>query len=106
MTTQGMTAAEKIRAKAARAKQHQERADPDSVTRPVPSAAAPHVKPIRSTVDLLPVKHASFKAWCGETAVTIGHARVTTQDVIRALVDRLLTDETLARKIRDDLRKQ
>jgi len=105
MTTQGMTAAEKIRAKAARAKQHQEQAEPES-SRPVSSAAAPHVKPIRSTVDLLPVKHASFKAWCGETAVMIGRARVTTQDVIRALVDRLLTDETLARKIRDDLHKQ
>lgn len=66
--------------------------------------AAPHVKPIRSTIDLPPMRHASLKSWCGETAVQIGRSRVTTQDVMRTLVDRLLTDETLARKIREDLR--
>lgn len=70
----------------------------------VPGAAKPHVKPIRSTVDLPPTRHAALKAWCGETAVEIGRSRVTTQDVMRALVGRLLTDETLARKIREDLR--
>lgn len=61
-------------------------------------------KPVRSTVDLLPARHAQLKAWCGETAIMIGRSRVTTQNVMNALVARLLTDETLARKIRDDLR--
>jgi hypothetical protein len=35
--------------------------------------------------------------------VELGAARVTGQDVLRALVARLLTDETLARTIRSDL---
>lgn len=67
-------------------------------------ASAVQVKPVRSTVDLSPVQHAGLKAWCGETAVEIGTSRVTTQDVMRVLVARLLTDDDLAEKIRADLR--
>jgi hypothetical protein len=77
---------------------------PDDRQRALTTAANPHVKPIRSTVDLAPTRHAQLKAWCGETAVMVGKSRVTTQDVMRAMVDRLLSDETFARKIRDDLR--
>jgi hypothetical protein len=62
-----------------------------------------HTKPIRSTVDLPPMRHAQLKAWLGETAVMVGKSRVTTQDVFRVFVDRLLTDEEFARKIRSDL---
>jgi len=65
-----------------------------------------HMKPIRSTVDLAPMRHAQLKAWCGETAVQLGKSRVTTQDVVRAMVERLLTDETFARNIRADLKKE
>jgi hypothetical protein len=43
------------------------------------------------------------REWCNEAAVQIGSARVTGQDVFRALVARLVTDETLAHKIRADL---
>jgi hypothetical protein len=60
-------------------------------------------KPVRSTVDLPADEHAMLKAWCGETAVELGRVRVTTQDVLRALVERLLTDEALARGIRHDI---
>jgi hypothetical protein len=96
------SAAERIAAKAARLKQrHQE---PAEAPRPAPAASTPRVKPVRSTVDLAPTHHVQLKAWCGETAVEVGRARVTTQDVMRALVIRLLTDEALARKVRADLR--
>jgi hypothetical protein len=47
--------------------------------------------------------HRKLTQWCAETADVIGTARVTGQDVIRALVARLLMDESLARRIRDDL---
>ncbi len=60
-------------------------------------------KPVRRSVDLSPAYHAELTQWCAETADIIGTARVTGQDVIRALVARLLMDESLARRIRDDL---
>ncbi|QWF86084.1 hypothetical protein [Amycolatopsis sp. CA-230715] len=70
-----------------------------------PVVDTPHVKPIRSTVDLLPARHRKFKDWCSETATMIGSARVTTQDVFRVVVERLSQDEGFADKVRDDLRK-
>jgi hypothetical protein len=103
--------ADKIREKADRLKAQQATRDSataedrdNALARPLSSAAGPHTKPIRSTVDLSPARHASLKTWCQETAVEIGESRITTQDVLRVLVARLLTDETLARKIRADLR--
>jgi hypothetical protein len=60
-------------------------------------------KPVRRSVDLSPTYHAKLTQWCTETAEIIGTARVTGQDVIRALVARLLMDESLARRIREDL---
>ncbi|MGH3670514.1 MAG: hypothetical protein ACRDSH_07740 [Pseudonocardiaceae bacterium] len=60
-------------------------------------------KPVRRSVDLSPTYHVKLTQWCAETADIIGTARVTGQDVIRALVARLLMDEALARRIRDDL---
>ncbi|MGH3981597.1 MAG: hypothetical protein ACRDST_02610 [Pseudonocardiaceae bacterium] len=60
-------------------------------------------KPVRRSVDLCPAHHARLTQWCAETADMIGTARVTGQDVIRALVARLLMDEALAQRIRADL---
>lgn len=60
-------------------------------------------KPVRRSVDLSPTYHAQLTQWCAEAAEIIGTPRVTGQDVIRALVARLLMDESLARRIRDDL---
>lgn len=111
-----MSKADELREKARRLEQQRQRAESNTrrtsnevehagTSRPAPSmVASPKAKPIRSTVDLAPTRHASLKSWCGETAVELGVSRVTTQDVMRTLVARLLTDETLARKIRADLR--
>jgi hypothetical protein len=99
--------ADELREKAARLKEKTAAGtDANAATDHPVLAAVPTVRarPIRNTVDLSPHQHASLKAWCGEPAVSIGSSRVTGQDVLRALVARLLTDETLARKIRDDLR--
>lgn len=63
-------------------------------------------KAVRQTVDLTASQHATLVAWCGETARQLDRARVTKQDVLATLVQRLLTDETLARKVRADLRKE
>ncbi|MCA1821595.1 MAG: hypothetical protein ABR528_03855 [Pseudonocardiaceae bacterium] len=60
-------------------------------------------KPVRRSVDLSPAYHARLTQWCAEAAEIIGTPRVTGQDAIRALVARLLMDESLARRIRDDL---
>ena len=58
---------------------------------------------MRRTVDLSAARHAALTRWCQITAVQLGTARVTGQDVLSALVRRLLTDDTLAREIREDL---
>lgn len=104
-----MSRADELKAKAARIKDRQAETSKDTVTaedreRHLAPVAAPKATPIRSTVDLSPVRHQQLKSWCGETAVMIGKTRVTTQDVLRAFVARLVTDETLAEKIREDLR--
>jgi hypothetical protein len=66
-------------------------------------AESGRTKPVRRSVDLSPTYHVKLTQWCAETADVIGTPRVTGQDVIRALVARLLMDESLARKIRADL---
>lgn len=93
--------ADAIRARAQGIQRHQQ-ASPDA---PVerPQVATERSRMVRRSVDLSPNHHAKLGEWCNETAVQIGTARVTGQDVFRALVARLLTDETLARKIRADL---
>lgn len=60
-------------------------------------------KPVRKTVDLPPQRYAALTTWCTESAAELGVTRVTGQAVINALVARLVTDETLARKVRADL---
>jgi hypothetical protein len=60
-------------------------------------------KPVRRSVDLSPTYHSKLTQWCADAAKMIGTSRVTGQDVIRALVARLLMDESLARRIREDL---
>ena len=101
--------AEKLRQQAEKIRQRQAAAATETephVATPRRGAAAPLSRPVRRTVDLSPSHHAQLAEWCRETARQLGRARVTGQDVLRALVARVLTDETLARKIRADLRSE
>jgi hypothetical protein len=68
-----------------------------------PRVATERARPVRRTVDLSPARHAKLTEWCGQTAQELGVARVTGQQVISALVGRLLTDMTLMAKIKADI---
>ena len=106
----GKTAAERIAEKAARLAGGQSAAAPAPVepkpqvtNAPAPtSTTAPagqvNAKPVRSTVDLAPLQHNRLKAWCNEAAVQLGRTRVTTQDVMRTMVELLLDDKPLTEK--------
>jgi hypothetical protein len=61
----------------------------------------PRVRDVRRTVDLSPVEHRQLTVWCAEAAAELGRARVTGQDVLRALVVELLSDDALANRIRE-----
>lgn len=72
------------------------------VSDPPPPTRAP--KPVRITVDLPPGRHAALQQWCIDAATGVGQPRVHGQQVMRALLGRLLTDERLSRAIIADLR--
>lgn len=65
----------------------------------VPAPAAVRQKNVRRTVDLSPTTHRSLDNFQRDTADRLGLARVTGQDVLSALVDRLLADSELAEQI-------
>lgn len=72
--------------------------------------AAPAVRPaedagrkVRQTVDLTLDRHKQLGAWRLDTALALGRTRLTTQDVLSAAVDVLLTDESVARRVRHRL---
>jgi hypothetical protein len=68
-----------------------------------PAVRPPRVRDIRRTVDLSPIEHRQLAVWCAEAAAELGRARVTGQDVLRALVVELLADDALAERIREVL---
>ena len=55
-------------------------------------------------VDLGPADHRALQSWCTEAAEELGRARVTGQDVLSALVAKLVRDDELSVAIRRDLR--
>ena len=65
---------------------------------PAPAAAV-RQKNVRRTVDWSPTTHRSLDNFQRDTADRLGLARVTGQDVLAALVDRLLADGELAEQI-------
>ena len=53
----------------------------------------------RRTVDLSPTTHRAFDIWQRKAADRLGLARVTGQEVLIALIDRLLTDPKLSAQV-------
>lgn len=103
----GKTRAEELREKAERLKARQAVAhEPVTGTHDQGGAEPVLTKPVRSTLDLPPAVHRDLQAWLGESAVRLGRARVTKQDVLEALVRRLLQDETLTKLILTDLKER
>lgn len=111
------TAAEKIKANAERLRQKPTTAPTtpasDDVTPLEPEAPSAHrsqpivrQKTVRRTVDLSPTAHRRLDNWQRDTADRLGLARVTGQDVMNALVDRLLADSELADQIVQTIAKQ
>ncbi|BCI84739.1 hypothetical protein MTY66_63640 (plasmid) [Mycolicibacterium sp. TY66] len=108
------TAAEKIKANAERLRQKpptgKPAGDPSVPTEPQtpapqPAPVAPAKQPIvrqktvRRTVDLSPTAHRALDNWQRDAADRLGLARVTGQEVLAALVDRLLADPELGDRI-------
>lgn len=105
------TAADRIKANAERlrkaptpqtvtssSEQVPQEAPPRSTLPPAPAAVV-RQKTVRRTVDLSPTAHRSLDNWQRDTADRLGLARVTGQEVLTALVDRLLADSELAEQI-------
>lgn len=103
------TAADKIKANAERLRQKTPakspaaekaaEANPAPAPAPPPGGAAVRQKNVRRTVDLSPAAHRALDGWQSSVAERLGLARVTGQEVLAALVDRLLSDDELADQV-------
>lgn len=64
---------------------------------------APRVRPIRTTVDLPPAEHQALARLALDAASRLGLGRVHGQEIVRALVRRLLADPELQAQIIRDI---
>lgn len=60
---------------------------------------------MRQTVDLPEDVHDQFARWKLHAALAAGRNRVTTQDALRAVVEVLVSDEAVSRKVLEHLEK-
>jgi hypothetical protein len=95
-----VTAAERARAMRQRARPTDVPTEGTGPNDPVPAATRAPAKDVRQTVDLPHPRHLAFAAWRMETAVQLGRSRLTTQDALSAMVEVVLTDEVVARRVR------
>lgn len=83
-------------------------AEPDGIA---PPTAQRYVRtdPVRSTVDLPPVHHDQLRnleaEWSVEAGLPIGKRGVTRKDTLEGMVALILTDELVARRLFDLLRR-
>lgn len=79
-------------------------ATPDTASPRV--ATAPRSKPVRLSVDLAPTAYRRLTEFCHSSADALGMARVTSVDVIRALLAELNQDTQLAERVRTRIADQ
>ncbi|MCT7373160.1 hypothetical protein [Mycolicibacterium llatzerense] len=94
--------AERLRAKTPAKPVAAADSEPPAVVTDVPTpraAATVRQKNVRRTVDLSPTAHRALDAWQSQAAERLGLARVTGQQVLAVLVDRLLNDAELAEQV-------
>nr|EJI98639.1 hypothetical protein JVH1_3895 [Rhodococcus sp. JVH1] len=84
------------------ARVHEEDKPRKPAVRAVP-VIAPRQKDIRKNVDLSPDQNDRLGDWQRAAARELGVARVTAQDVLVALVERLLADPDLSEQVKKDL---
>jgi hypothetical protein len=73
--------------------------------KPVTPPPAPPKK-VRQTFDLPGARHQELAAWKLETALALGRSQLSVQDILSAMVDVLLTDDIVARRVRARLEAQ
>jgi hypothetical protein len=71
-----------------------------------PSGKVTRMKPVRMTLDLAPALHADFEDWTTRTSRELGRGRVVRADVLRVLVRQLLEDEDIQGRVKDVLRRE
>ena len=93
-------------ARLAQAGQHHATEDQEAVPSvshvPLPVSA----KPIRISLDVAPMLFDQLTLWRTRAARQLGWGRVTSAEVLRVLVRRLVTDEELSAAIIADLRRE
>lgn len=97
------TAADRIKANAARFRTSPAAASAESIAEPLgpePRRPAVREKDVRRTVDLSPAQHRRLDMWQRDAADSLGYARVTGQEVLSALVYLLLDDAETSARIR------
>lgn len=88
-----MSAGDSIRANAAKVRRRREQESTVTETRTEPTPV--RTRRVRRTVDLTVNRHRELGRWCDEQADQLGLTRVTSQDVLSALVDELLESEAV-----------
>ncbi|WP_232333508.1 hypothetical protein [Rhodococcus sp. p52] len=66
---------------------------------------SPRLRPVRKNVDLSPELNRKFGDWQRDTAVELGLARVTAQEVLTELLVELLDDARLSERIKERIYK-
>ncbi|MBM4600342.1 hypothetical protein GS440_19130 [Rhodococcus hoagii] len=68
-------------------------------------AQTPRLRPVRKNVDLSPVLNRHLGDWQRDTALDLGLARVTAQEVLTELIHELLEDPALGERIKQRVYK-